>query len=289
MKEKKYVICIATSTDFAIATAVLIYSLKKNLRVYNDCDVKVLYNNLDSHSQNLIRKVKEDVIFEGPKDNSFYKHIDKTIYGKDNYDVYLSFECLHQDEYQKSIYLDADMLCIKDFSGIILGNEGGISWRIPNLGTIVVGERLLGSETYYKFIDAAIKHKFVNNPGGDQDTLRFLYTVGSDVQPIHEKYNFQAFGCGGPGTNKNFLDQKDDVRVIHYSGRRKPWGGVYDGRSLDEKNCMSYPYMCFHSEAIRIWYRYYEEFKITHISGNTKFELYQVQNGTIIEDTLVAL
>ena len=68
MKEKKYVICIATSTDFAIATAVLIYSLKKNLRVYNDCDVKVLYNNLDSHSQNLIRKVKEDVIFEGPKD-----------------------------------------------------------------------------------------------------------------------------------------------------------------------------------------------------------------------------
>ncbi|SVD93406.1 uncharacterized protein METZ01_LOCUS446260, partial [marine metagenome] len=39
----------------------------------------------------------------------------------------------------------------------------------------------------------------------------------------------------------------------------------------------------------RIWYRYYEEFKITHISGNTKFELYQVQNGTIIEDTLVAL
>ena len=32
---KNYVICIPASDDFALATAVLIYSLKKNLRVFD--------------------------------------------------------------------------------------------------------------------------------------------------------------------------------------------------------------------------------------------------------------
>ena len=59
---KKYVICIATSSDFAIATTILIYSLKKNLSVYDQCDIKVHYNNLNDYSKELIRKVKEDVM-----------------------------------------------------------------------------------------------------------------------------------------------------------------------------------------------------------------------------------
>jgi hypothetical protein len=45
--------------------------------------------------------------------------------------------------------------------------------------------------------------------------------------------------------------------------------------------------MCFHSEAVRIWYKYYEEFKITYISGNSPFENYQLQNGTILKDTIM--
>ena len=31
---KKYIFCIPSSTDFAVATAVLIYSIKKNLTLY---------------------------------------------------------------------------------------------------------------------------------------------------------------------------------------------------------------------------------------------------------------
>ena len=54
---KKYVICIPASDDFALATAVLIYSLKKNLRVFEDCDVKVVYNNLGEKSKNLIWQI----------------------------------------------------------------------------------------------------------------------------------------------------------------------------------------------------------------------------------------
>ena len=282
---KKYVICIPTSTDFALSTAVLIYSLKKNLSIYNDCDIKVQYNNLSEDAKVLIRKVENNVMFEEPKDSSFYQHIPKTIYGDNNYDVYLSFEMFWQEGYQKSIYLDSDMLCVKDFSEIVLENDGGITWKVPNLGTVVVGENILGKDTYYKFIDTVLKHH-KEDPMGDQNALIRLYGNGNDVTTIGEEYNFQDWGGGGKGSNKYFLENADNVKIIHYSGRRKPWGQVYDGINFDDKNCMSYPYMCFHSEAVKLWFKYYEEFKIRHISGNSPYENYQLNTGTILKDTV---
>jgi lipopolysaccharide biosynthesis glycosyltransferase len=190
-----------------------------------------------------------------------------------------------QDGYQKSIYLDSDMLCIKDFSEIVLNNNGGITWKVPNLGTVVVGEKILGKDTYYRFIDTALKH-YQNDPMGDQNTLIHLYGSGKDVTTIGDAYNFQDWGGGGKGSNKNFLNHLDNVKIIHYSGRRKPWGGVYDGMNFNNKNCMSYPYMCYHSEPVKLWFKYYEEFKINHISGNSPFETYQLVNGIILEDTI---
>ena len=50
---------------------------------------------------------------------SFTYYIPKTIYGPGNYDVYLSFETFSQIGYERSVYLDADMLCVGDFSDII--------------------------------------------------------------------------------------------------------------------------------------------------------------------------
>ena len=282
---KKYVICIPSSTDFALSTAILIYSLKKNLKVYNECDIKVQYNDLDEASKNLIKKVKNDVIFEKPKDSSFYHHISETIYGSNNYDCYLSFEMFWQDGYQKSIYLDSDMLCVKDFSKIILENKGGITWKVPNLGTVIVGEKILGKDTYYKFINTALNH-YKNDPMGDQNTLIHLYSKGEDVTTIGDEYNFQHWGGGGKGSNQNFLNNEDNIKIIHYSGRRKPWGGVYGGVDHNNKNCMSYPYMCYHSKAIKLWFKYYEEFKINYLEPNTPFGRYQLTNKTIIKDNI---
>ena len=38
---KKYAICIPSSDDFALPTAVLLYSLEKNFKAYKDCDIIV--------------------------------------------------------------------------------------------------------------------------------------------------------------------------------------------------------------------------------------------------------
>jgi len=289
---KKYVFCIPASTDFALATAVLIYSIKKNLKIVDDCDFVVPYNDLSERAMEFIRKSHADVKFEKPKDNSFYKEIPKTIYGPNNHDVYLSFEAFWQDGYEKSIYLDADMLCINDFSEIILNNEG-ISWKYPNLGTVVIGKPYLSENTYRKLIKTTMKH-YRHKPGGDQSAVNHLFgntrpnrtKSNANVTYINDSYNFQHIGGGGKGSNELFLSLKDKVKIIHYSGKRKPWGKVWDSDIYDSssQNCIYYPFMLYNCEAVKIWCKYFEEFKVTHVVCKSPIEKYQQSHDVIIED-----
>ena len=152
---KKYVICIPASDDFALAAAVLIHSIKKNLRLVDDCDFVVPYNNLNEASMNLIRKAHSETMFKPPRNSDFYKHIPRTIYGVGNFDVYLSFETFSQIGYERSIYLDADMLCTGDFSDIV-EDEKQIIWKFPNLGILVVGDKYLTGQAYDEMVKAVV-------------------------------------------------------------------------------------------------------------------------------------
>lgn len=257
---KKYVFCIPASDDFALAAAVLIYSLKKNIKVFDDCDVKIPYNNLNEKSKNLIRKAHPETIFEKPVDSSFYKHIPKTIYGPDNYDVYLSFETFAQTGYEKSIYLDADMLCTSDFSDII-ENDKQIIWKYPNLGILIAGKKYLDGNTYKIMIETVVNSNIKNRPDGDQVTCQHFFNPNNpDVLVVSELYNFQHFGAGGHGSHEKYNSLSNQVKVIHYSGRRKPWGPIWNGDETN-KNCMRYASLMNNNNATKIWYSYYDEFR----------------------------
>tara|TARA_R100000008_G_scaffold42985_1_gene24813 strand:+ start:5499 stop:6413 length:915 start_codon:yes stop_codon:yes gene_type:complete len=282
---KKYAICIPSSDDFALPTAVLIYSLEKNFKAYEDCDIIVPYNTLTEVGMSIIRKAAPNVIFKKPKDSSFYEIIPGTFYGKDNYDVYLSFEAFSQEGYEKTIYMDADMLCIKDFSDA-LKYPHDVTWRNPNLGILIADKKCVPS-AYYKLIDLVKRDsKIRNDSGGDQKAVRHMYGRESKkVKFISELYNFQSWGGGGKGSNKNFLKYKDQIKVIHYSGSRKPWGNVWDGTRYD-KNSIKYPYLMFHCEAVKIWHEYYEDFKNYRIGETlSPFEKYEIQNNVFLKDT----
>ena len=257
---KKYVICIPASDDFALAAAVLIYSLKKNLRVFDECDVKVVYNNLNQKSKNLISKAHKATIFEKPVDSSFYKEIPKTIYGTDNYDVYLSFETFSQVGYKKCVYLDADMLCTNDFSNMI-EHEKEIIWKYPNLGILIVGEKYLTGQTYKDMISLVVNTHIKNDPMGDQTTCQRLFSPrNQDVKFVSELYNCQHLGAGGKGKKEQYAAAADKVKVIHYSGRRKPWGPIWDGDE-NNKNCIRFASLMNENGAVKIWYRYYDQFR----------------------------
>ena len=257
---KKYIICIPSSDDFSLATAVLIYSLKKNLSIFDQCDVKVPFNNLNEKSKNLIRKAHKETIFSKPQDSSFYECIPRTIYGEGNYDVYLSFETFAQTGYERSIYLDADMLCTSDFSDIVT-DPNEIVWKFPNLGILIAGKKYLTGETYQHMINLVRNTRIKDRPDGDQVTCQHIFNPNNpDVRVVSELYNFQNFGAGGKGSVESFETMKDDIKVIHYSGRRKPWGPVWDGDDLN-KNCIRYTELMNANGAVKTWYKYYDAFR----------------------------
>ena len=181
---KKYVICIPASDDFALATAVLIHSIKKNLRVADECDFVVPFNNLNEQGMNLIRKAHKETIFKKPANSDFYRYIPRTIYGVGNYDVYLSFEAFSQIGYERSVYMDADMLCTGDFSDII-EDSAELIWKFPNLGILVAGKKYLTGEVYTEMIRAVITTDIKNRPDGDQVTCQHLFSPSNpDVKEL---------------------------------------------------------------------------------------------------------
>ena len=290
---KKYALCIPSSDDFALPAAVLIHSLEKNFKAYEDCDIIVPYNSLTETGMNTIRKAAPNAIFKRPKDSSFYDVLPGTMYGKDNYDVYLSFEAFSQEGYQKTIYMDADMLCIKDFSEVLeYGHH--VIWKNPNLGILIADQKCVPS-AYYKLIDLVRSDRRISHDasgGGDQKAVRRMFGSDSLGQPwsskvkfLSEIYNFQSWGGGGQGSNKNFLKYKDQIKIIHYSGKRKPWGNVWDGAYYD-KDSVKYPYLMFHCEAVKIWHEYYEHFKNYRLGETlSPFEEYEIKKNVLLKDT----
>ena len=164
---------IVTSTDdkFAVGCAVLLFSLQKNMSIFEDCDIKVFYTNLSEKSKNLIKGVCPRAKFETPENFDYCKGI-KTLYGESNQDTYLCLESFKQSDYDRVAYIDTDMLCVGDISDIFTENRGhsmmacvgakhvnkkhaqyngGISKF--NAGFMVIGkEHLKNAETYTDLI-----------------------------------------------------------------------------------------------------------------------------------------
>ena len=282
---KKYSICIPCSDDFALCTSVLIYSLEKNFKLYNDCDIIIPYNNLSETGMKLIKKAAPNAIFKKPKDSSFYDIIPGTMYGKDNYDVYLSFEGFSQEGYEKTIYLDADMLCTADFSEV-MNFPHAVVWKNPNLGILIVDKKCVPT-AYYALIELVKKDSHIrNSPGGDQKAVRRIFGRESKhVKFLSEDYNFQQWGGGGQGDNQQFLKHQNNIKIIHYSGRRKPWGSMWDGKHYN-KNCIRYPHLMWHCEAVKVWHQYYEDFKNNKLDIPMQpFEKYQKKKNVFLKDT----
>ena len=155
------------------------------------------------------------------------------------------------------------------------------------MGTVVIGKTYLSEDTYRELIDTTMKY-FRHKPGGDQAAVNALFGKGkkTNITYINDLYNFQHIGGGGKGSNKLFLSMKDKVKIIHYSGRRKPWGKVWDSDIYNSsgQNCIYYPNMLYNCEAVKIWCQYFEEFKVTHIVCKSPIEKYQKSHNMIIED-----
>ena len=180
------------------------------------------------------------------------------------------------------------MLCIQDFSEIILENNKGFGWKSPNNALMVIGDPYLGEKTYRELIDIAVSYN-TNNSMGDQDSARMLFEGNNarDITYYDQTYNFQHWGGGAKGSNEMFLALEDKIKIIHYSGRRKPWGAPWDAgiTRATNMNCIMYPNMVINSQACKLWYMYYEEFKMNSGLNNGPIEQYENKTQEIVIDT----
>lgn len=303
---KKYLITTSADDRFAPGVAVLLHSLKKHMTRLEECDIKVFYTNLSEESKKLISSVKQDVIFEKPKNFDFCKGIN-TLYGKNNQDTYLCFHAFRQDMYEKVICLDSDMMCIGDISPLLDYSDPMLAsfCRKPmnfternhpngcdkfNAGFMVINKQNLeGHRTYNRLVEIV---KSVNK-GIDPDLVQFsqqykirgkksttfndqdvikMYWNSNPVRILPDWYNFKYWGgLSGNATiledNKklmNFFDKNlDKIKIVHYSGKRKPWGdktkrddgfnGMYDVCSVGDAEAM------LGVKAVDMWHDYYEE------------------------------
>jgi len=296
---------IVTTTDdkFAPGCAVLLYSLKKNMKEFADCDVKVFYTGLSQSNKDMIKSVCPKAVIQEPEDFDYCKGI-KTLYGEDNQDTYLCLESFKQSEYDRVAYIDTDMLCISDISYIfseelsydmmacagtkhLNQKEHYHSSGFPkfNAGFMVIGKNnLKDHKTYNKLI--SIVKKAVGAKSGneyrilhktaqtfnDQDAIK-IYWQKNPVYILPDWYNFKGFGNGPSDgefkrTDNHFRSNLKDIKLIHYSGKRKPWanvtdrsGGSVDGRiaGIYDVCSMADPKEMNKSLAIHMWHDYYEE------------------------------
>ena len=132
-------------------------------------------------------------------------------------------------------------------------------------------------------------HWNTNNSMGDQDSARMLFEGNNarDITYYDQTYNFQHWGGGAKGSNEMFLALEDKIKIIHYSGRRKPWGAPWDAgiTRATNMNCIMYPNMVINSQACKLWYMYYEEFKMNSGLNNGPIEQYENKTQEIVIDT----
>lgn len=258
---------------FLPGTAVLLHSLKKNVALYDQCDVTVFYNTLSDKSKGVFRAIDPKVRFKTPHDTDFCSGAN-TIYGRGNQDCYLSFEAFRQSNYQKSIYMDADMLCIADVSEAIqLKSDFACCLRktkrrgVPLIQTNHVAKVIYKANLQNAFMVMSGEHvtaykllikcarKVRNNPMCDQ-AAQSLYLRNKTIHVLPTTYNFQFWG-GGAGESK-FDEYASDIKIIHYSGRRKPWGSDWSGKDTD-RCCIRFPKHMAGNKAVDLWHKYYKE------------------------------
>ena len=295
---------IVTTADnkFAVGCAVLLYSLKKNMSIFDECDVKVFYTNLSDENKQLIKSVCPKATIQIPENFDYCKGI-KTLYGEDNQDTYLCLESFKQKEYDRVVYIDTDMLCIGDISDIfsedlqydIMACTGtkkvnkkarhydGIAKF--NAGFMVVGKKHLDNNKTYNDLVSIVKraketmrgdqYKVLHKTSAtfnDQDAIRIFWTR-RPVYILPDFYNFKNFAHGPTEkdfkeTDQLFRENLKNIKIIHYSGKRKPWAnktdrskrprdgkipGMYDVCSVADPDQMN------KSLAMHIWHEYYEE------------------------------
>ena len=188
--------------------------------------------------------------------------------------TYSKLSVFNQTKYSKIVYLDADMLILRNIDGLFkydhmsATNAGGMlqrkkSWTHFNSGLMVIKP---SSKTFKDMINKIGKIEtlesggtlFTPKSGSDQDFLNSYYSKWKQNKKLHLDHKYNMIHYYLDEYNKLFgyslKSRKKPIYIIHYASYLKPWNITKKEIQTIEKN----PDRKIELESIRMWLK---EFK----------------------------
>ena len=242
MKNKNYAYITLTDNNYIIGTEVLIRSLKK---VNNEYSLIIMYVNLKKANLLKLKKYKNIILKKVKKiENPFFEKEKMQKYLKY---VYTKLNCFNFNEYSKMIFLDSDILVLKNIDNLFFkkGNFIGCYDEFlkltKNLNFFYSGFFIYEpSKRIFKDILKKIK-KIKSFDNGDMGFLNIYFK--DEFTPLNKNYH----------RIKELLYYKKDFSInklslLHYTGV-KPW--------IIKKNI--FENLCFDKNLNVLWNKYYKE------------------------------
>tara|TARA_B100000035_G_scaffold43264_1_gene32302 strand:+ start:2890 stop:3867 length:978 start_codon:yes stop_codon:yes gene_type:complete len=225
--KEKILWCSVCNDRYIPGLKVLLYSIKQHNPDFN-YPFKIYFNHdISEDNQKQIKDLYPFIIFEY---NSIFSHL------KTWFMCLLAFK---ETEYDKVIFIDADILCLGDVSHLInydcryfsacLDVNMKIFWNSQfnmssfcefNTGLFVIPKRLLtdGTKPTTIFNDLLIlANKYPDAKLGDQTILN-RYFAHKTITKLPGKYNVKK-----EVYSRQKYDVQDDVRFLHFTGADKPF------------------------------------------------------------------
>lgn len=216
-----YVTVLSTNSYYKGVVA-LFESLKETNPKYNKF-VVIVNETIDNDIVEDLKRRGYIVIVKPKIDASSLVKNTSYAYWVNTFDKLYVFELT---QFDKIVYLDSDMYIAKNIddlfdmphmSGAISGKERVPDWDGINSGLMVIvpEEGILD-----KMKNILLTHEF-NKDIGDQDIINEYFDWKNKNLAISEKYNLFYYVVDQ--YVNEFGYDSNDLRVIHYIGRHKPW------------------------------------------------------------------
>ena len=242
-ESSKVLLCTICDDNFFPGTIVMLYSMKKHLKNFNNYKIRIFTDNcislLSSENRMMLNKLFSNIEIIDVN-NEVYRNAKVEI--QEHRLAYLTMEIFNQNDYDYILFFDGDMLTIKDFSDAFnfsfpifgsrvgkfrLKNGPSFFWKYINTGFFGISKKFLPENLYSIFMDIIINRDDKRLQLLDQKIINNYFNVNHyPYLVLNHYYNFRNFGAGDNGSEDFLKKHLSNIKIIHYSGykvRPKPW------------------------------------------------------------------
>ena len=186
-----------------------------------------IFGDFSNEKKDILQRIYPNINYIDITDKVYDTYKLNSIFREWTYNVYNRFE-IFTLKATKIIFLDFDLLfqgnidalitCPYDFAASPRYKDSMPDYFFDNCfdaGVMVIGEKFINTETKNKLITLSQQRIWTS----DEPVLNCFFNVHQTLLP--EKYNVLT---------PQYSTYKDDVRVVQFVGKKKPWhlGGIQD-------------------------------------------------------------